>query len=103
MGRACIFCFKDEGRTDPWVPNNPGGGCTYGLGHEYPCPVCGNLLCKLHVAGQDVKPPPQMKKPSKNLCTKCGLHPNNPTSKTNGCEHEYPGFACQFTSDRELE
>lgn len=81
MGRTCVFCFKDEGRTDPWVPGNPGEGCTFGMRHDY-----GDNLAPVKAAA----PSPQVKKPSKNLCTKCGLHPNNPASSTNGCAHEYP-------------
>ncbi len=71
----CIYCMKHEGDQTPWVKDNPGNGCTYGLGHEYPEPV---------------KPKQQAKKVDKQLCTKCGLHQRNPASATNGCAHEYP-------------
>lgn len=86
----CIHCFKAESNKTPWCPDNPGLGCQYGLGHEYPCAVCGNLLCKTHVPGEEAKPKQAPKKPDKKLCTKCGLHVKNPAAATNGCEHDYP-------------
>jgi hypothetical protein len=71
----CIHCMKNEGDLTPWCKDNPGLGCTYGLGHEYLEPI---------------KPKQQAKKADKQLCTKCGLHLRNPASATNGCAHEYP-------------
>jgi hypothetical protein len=71
----CIFCLEPKSSPRPWVPSNPGLGCTYGLGHEYPA--------------EETKPA-QVHKPDKKLCLKCGLHPRNPKAAANGCEHEYP-------------
>lgn len=76
--QLCIFCLKDQANPIPWCPDNPGNGCTYGLGHEFPL-------------GEEAKPKQSGKKPDKQLCTKCGLHAKNPASATNGCVHEYPG------------
>lgn len=70
----CIFCFKFADDPAPWVAGNPGHGCTYGLGHEYP---------------KTEKPTQPARKVDRQLCTKCGLHPKNPASSTNGCAHEY--------------
>lgn len=75
MIRLCIHCLKHEGDPRPWVVANPGNGCTYGLGHEFP-------------EVEKPKPPPA-KKADKQLCLKCGLHPKNPASATNGCAHGY--------------
>ena len=72
MIAICIFCLKLPSDPTPWVRDNPGKGCTYGLEHEYP-----------------EEPTKQPKKVDKKLCTKCGLHPKNPASSTNGCEHLY--------------
>jgi hypothetical protein len=73
---VCIFCRKrPDVDATPWVPGNPGAGCTYGLGHEVFRPI--------------VKVAPQPRKPDAKLCSKCGLHPKNPASATNGCEHIY--------------
>lgn len=71
----CIHCLKHRGDLSPWCKDNPGQGCTYGLGHEYPAPE---------------KPKPQSKKVDKNICTKCGLHRKNPSSTASDCAHEYP-------------
>lgn len=71
----CIFCIRPEGDPRSWVPSNPGKGCTYGLAHEFP--------------PSEEKQPQQAKVRDAKLCVKCGLHPKNPTSSTNGCEHEY--------------
>ena len=72
----CIYCLRHDSDKRPWCPDNPGNGCTYGLGHEYP---------------EAEKPKQQTpKKVDKQLCTKCGLHVRNPASATNGCAHEYP-------------
>jgi len=87
--RFCIFCLRTEGDRTPWCPDNPGDGCTYGHGHEFPCAVCGGLLCKVHVPGQEDKPK-QPRKIDKNRCLKCDLNIKNPLSPTNGCAHEYP-------------
>jgi hypothetical protein len=73
----CVFCGRDESDTRPWCPDNPGKGCTYGLGHDYGL-------------GEGVKPKQAEKKVDKQLCAKCGLHVRNPASATNGCVHEYP-------------
>jgi hypothetical protein len=73
----CLYCLKSEGDQSPWCPNNPGAGCQYGLGHEYP-------------PSEDTKPKQPVRKVDKQLCTKCGLHIRNPASATNGCAHEYP-------------
>jgi hypothetical protein len=69
----CIFCLRQLG-SPPWCPDNPGKGCTYGCDHEFPLPP------------KETKPP--VKKDTK-LCTRCGLHPRNPLSLTNGCAHLY--------------
>lgn len=70
----CIFCVRHNSSTEPWCPSNPGRGCTYGYGHEYPL---------------DEKPKPSVAKTDTSLCTQCGLHPKNPKSSTNGCAHAY--------------
>ncbi len=86
----CIFCFRSESDKRPWCSDKPGQNCTYGLAHEYPCAVCRNLFCKVHVPGQEDKPKQPARKADKQLCTKCGVHVRNPASATNGCVHEYP-------------
>lgn len=73
--RLCVFCLKSERDKTPWCASNPGLGCTYGLGHDY-----GDLA--------PLKPVSKQPKRPSGLCTK-GLHPKNPASKTNGCEHSY--------------
>jgi hypothetical protein len=72
---TCVFCLKHRGDPTPWVADNPGDGCTYGMKHEFPEPE---------------KPKQQAPKRDASLCTKCGLHAKNPASQKNGCEHEYP-------------
>lgn len=72
----CTFCNKVPENTTPWCVDNPGKGCTYGLGHEYP----EELVVTKKVL---------VKKPDRQLCIKCELHPRNPASDVNGCEHEY--------------
>jgi hypothetical protein len=72
----CIFCLRHRSDPTPHCPNNPGQGCTYGLGHEY-----GPSL--------DDKPK-QVARVDKKLCTKCGLHQKNPASASSDCAHEYP-------------
>jgi hypothetical protein len=72
----CIFCVRHQSCTVPWCPDNPGRGCTYGYGHEYPLP---QQKTKQTVA----------KKLDAKLCTPCGLHPKNPKSDMNGCTHVY--------------
>lgn len=74
MSDLCLFCLKSPGDSTPWCKEAPGKGCTYGLDHEREQPP---------VQKQ------QEKKADKNRCTKCGLHPKNPVSVTNGCAHEY--------------
>lgn len=75
----CIFCFRSDSNPIPWCVDNPGRGCQYGLAHEYhPSPEDAVVLKTVE------------KKPAKNLCVKCGLHPRNPVSAQNGCAHEYP-------------
>jgi hypothetical protein len=74
--QICIFCLKSPSDPTPWCRDNPGAGCTYGLGHEYPV--------------AEIEKPKFEKKPDKKLCVKCGLHLKNPASATNGCSHEYP-------------
>jgi len=64
IDNVCIFCLAHRDR---------GTACTYGMAHEYP-------------AGPA---PKQAPKRDTQRCTKCGLHPKNPASATNGCEHEY--------------
>lgn len=76
MTDLCIFCMRPDG-CPPYCTDNPGKGCTYGLGHEFP-------------DGEETKPKQQPKKIDKNVCTKCGLHARNPASVTNGCAHDYP-------------
>jgi hypothetical protein len=77
LGRVCTFCLRHESRLEPFCPENPGHGCTYGLHHEYPI-------------DPNEKPKAAGKKPDKSICTKCSLHMRNPASATNGCVHEYP-------------
>ena len=84
----CIFCLRQKSDARPWCPDSPGKGCMYGLDHEYPCAVCGNLLCKIHIPGAAVVA--QQKKIDKQICIKCNLHLRNPASKTSECAHEYP-------------
>jgi hypothetical protein len=62
----CIFCFKAKSAAP--------AACFYGMHHEFPEP--------------EVKQQPVKLKDAK-LCAKCGLHPRNPASATNGCAHEY--------------
>jgi hypothetical protein len=75
---VCIFCLRCRGR----IPDVAARDCTYGFGHEFE---------------EDARrKAPQRQQPAKrasNLCTLCGLHPNNPLSQTNGCAHLYPGAA----------
>jgi hypothetical protein len=49
--------------------------CTYGWRHEFPS---GKPYPVIQTAKRDSK-----------LCRTCGLHPQNPAAKTNGCEHEF--------------
>ena len=63
---TCIFCHKS-------MPSRSAEDCTYGLGHEW----------------EDVIKPKQVAKPDLARCSKCGVHPKNPLSATNGCAHEY--------------
>jgi hypothetical protein len=90
--RLCIFCLRVEGDPRTWCPPNdlglPNLGCTYGGAHEFPCGVCGHLMCKVHVPG--VEKPKQQKKIDKQVCTKCSLHARNPASASSECKHEYP-------------
>jgi len=63
----CVFCYV-----------HVSGGircCTYGWRHEFP--------------GGKKPPEIQTTKRDLKLCRTCGLHPNNPASKTNGCQHEF--------------
>jgi len=71
----CIFCLRHKSDERPWCTGNTGRGCTYGFGHEFPEPI--------------VQSSQEHKVVDKKLCTKCGLHPRNPKSASNGCEHEY--------------
>ena len=64
----CVFCFKHREDAAP--------ACSYGLGHEFP-------------KGEEARVR-QEKRPDAKLCVRCGLHPRNPLSSTNGCEHAYP-------------
>lgn len=70
---ACIFCFRLPG-APPWVLDRPGLGCTYALSHEYP-------------AALTKAPAPKARDAA--LCVRCGLHPKNPASMANGCDHQY--------------
>lgn len=73
MTAICIFCLRQPG-DQPWCPDNPGHGCTYGCGHEYPTIE---------------KPATPPKRVDVNRCTKCDLHRKNPLSQSNGCAHDY--------------
>lgn len=64
---VCIFCLKHESRVTE--------SCTYGLKHEFPEVVLPKISSE--------------KKVDPALCAQCGLHPKNPASRTNGCEHSY--------------
>ncbi len=64
---VCIFCLYHK--------ENVKETCLYGMHHEFD--------------DAEVKKPQPVKKTSKALCTKCGLHPKNPVSSSNGCSHEY--------------
>ena len=77
LDQLCIHCLKHKSSSTPWVPDNPGHGCTYGLSHEYPATL------------EEKSKSKQVAKVDKGLCTKCGLHMKNPASKMNGCVHEY--------------
>ena len=48
--------------------------CTYGLAHDF----LSEQKSVVKSAKRDDK-----------LCTKCGVHPKNPASQTNGCNHSY--------------
>jgi hypothetical protein len=76
--RICIFCLRHDSRTEPFCPDNPGRGCTYGF-------ACERVESKEEKA---VKQP--AKKIDKQVCLVCGTHSRNPTSLTNGCTHQYP-------------
>jgi hypothetical protein len=73
--RCCIFCFGAEPIVAPVCEGNPGLGCTYGLGHEFPA------------TAPIAKAP--TRDPKRALCLTCGLHPKNPASSINGCAHRY--------------
>jgi hypothetical protein len=76
---VCIFGLRHASDPRPYCPANPGRGCTYGLGHEYPAPagvVAAEVVTK-------------SKARDKKLCITCGLHPANPAAATNGCAHTY--------------
>jgi hypothetical protein len=73
----CIFCLKTPNDPTPWCKNNPGHGCTYGGHHEF-------------LEEAEKAKPVQQKKADKARCIKCNLHPKNPLSSTNECEHVYP-------------
>ncbi len=64
----CIYCrcFRSDAAT---------AECTYGGPHEFPKPPAAKVV--------------QEKTRERKLCTKCKLHPKNPASQTNGCEHVY--------------
>jgi hypothetical protein len=66
LANICIFCLGHRDSGIVW--------CSYGMHHEYPA--------------AETKPK-QGPKPDKALCSRCGLHPKNPVSATNGCEHDY--------------
>ena len=76
----CIFCFRSAGAARPWCSENPGNGCTYGLGHEFP-------------PGPADKPKATPRKVDRQLCTLCGVHAKNPASEASTCAHEYPASA----------
>lgn len=65
----CIFCRRHK--------SDAAESCTYGGKHEFGVEARAEA--------------PQPKKPDPKLCVKCGLHPKNPASATNGCAHEYGG------------
>jgi hypothetical protein len=79
MANICIFCFQGPNNPKPWCTNNPGHGCTYGFHHEFPEDVV--------VMADKTRP---VKKLDKQVCIKCNVHAKNPTSASNGCQHEYP-------------
>ena len=68
---VCIFCFNHIDREIVW--------CSYGMHHEY-----------LDIEEKKKTQQKQVAKADLNKCLKCGLHRKNPSSPTNGCEHEYP-------------
>lgn len=67
--RICILCFDHP---------PPGLSCLYDMHHEYDEPEATKKL---------PQPPKAL---DLNKCLKCGLHRKNPSSQTNGCEHQYP-------------
>jgi hypothetical protein len=72
-------------------PNVPPGVCVFCRQHKDNVgPVCDSFKARHEFREADVKAAPQPKKPDAKLCTKCGLHPRNPVSATNGCAHTYP-------------
>lgn len=71
---TCMFCFKTRSN----IPDLKAKNCSYGLGHEF-----------LEEIEEKILPPKQEKKVDSKLCTKCGLHPKNPLSSQNNCQHNY--------------
>lgn len=67
---CCVFCLRCRGN----IAEPEARTCTYGMGHEFP----------------QAAPQRQPERPrDASLCVRCGLHPRNPASATNGCEHSY--------------
>lgn len=61
----CIHCHRGPD-APPWCVGNPGKGCTYGYGHEFP------EAPKVQAA--------TAKRVDTKLCRQCGLHPKNPAA-----------------------
>jgi hypothetical protein len=68
LGNLCTFCLcsrEDGSKTT----------CSYGMHHEF---------------AEVPKASGKTNKKDSKLCVKCGLHPKNPASLTNGCDHDWP-------------
>lgn len=86
----CVFCFRDKAVCDrikedayrfglldsPEEQIANGTMCSYGFHHDF------GLV-------EEKPKPKQVAKPSKDICTKCGLHKKNPAYGSNGCAHEH--------------
>jgi hypothetical protein len=83
----CVFCLRHRDEAErsrephrkhaSWLGGEVflGPSCSYGLAHEF--------------WPESVAKAKPEKKVDKKLCNRCGLHPKNPASASNGCAHEY--------------
>ena len=71
-------------------PNVPVGVCVFCRQHkDHIGPVCDSFKMRHEFREAPIAVAPQPKKRDAQLCVHCGLHPRNPASATNGCEHDY--------------